>query len=509
MYGRFKQLLTGFAFLVFLTCGSIGAQEPSLADHPDVASRLRLLESWIETHMAHDGWPGLSIGIVHDQTLIYSRGFGYADLQDKTRPDERTLYPIASNTKMFTAIAILKLRDEGKLRLDDPVAKYLPWLDRIRNDYAAAGPVTVRQLLTHSSGLPREAAAMDWTGFYDPPLEEIIADIPGQAVVWAPGTRWKYSNLGVAILGAVVAHVAGMPYEQYVGTNILDPLGMKSSCFDRACKEAGVMATGYGRRMPDGSRQKMPAMDLKGVTPAGGLCSSVNDLALFASWQFKLRDTGGFEVIRASTLREMQRPHWLDPSCWKAATRPNGHWLDPSWMFAWGLGFFIYHKELFDLVGHGGHLPGYCTDFTVSPDDKVAMIVLANGDDIKVYPDQPNSISNRVYEWVVPALRKAVEGAPGTIADASLTRYVGKYRDWNADLEVLILDGKLVMLDPLNPPDPDDMGELVPIKDNTFRVDTRSGFAAPGELLVFEENKAGEIIGFKHSGSTLTRVSSW
>ena len=157
------------------------------------------------------------------------------------------------------------------------------------------------------------------------------------------------------------------------------------------------MATGYGRRMPDGSRQKMPAMDLKGVTPAGGLCSSVNDLALFASWQFSLRSNGGFEVIRAGTLREMQQPHWLDP----------------SWMFAWGLGFLIYHKEPHDLVGHGGHVPGYRTDFTVSPEEKIAVIVLANGDGIKVYPDQANSISSRVFSWVVPTLRKAIEGSPG------------------------------------------------------------------------------------------------
>ena len=138
--------------LVVASLQTSAAQERPLVDHPDAASSIGVLEAWIEAHMAYEDWPGLSVGIVQDQTLIWSRSFGYANVETQTPADEDTLYAIASNTKMFTSIAILTLRDEGKLRLDDPVEKHLPWFTDIKGTRPDALPITIRHLLTHTSG---------------------------------------------------------------------------------------------------------------------------------------------------------------------------------------------------------------------------------------------------------------------------------------------------------------------------------------------------------------------
>ena len=123
----------------------------------EVASSLDLLSAWIEAQMAYSGQPGLSIGIVHDQKLLWTRGFGYADVQAEKPATAETIYRIASITKLFTTTAIMQLRDEGKLQLDDPVNKHLPWF-AVQNRFADAPVITIRHLLTHTSGLPRESA---------------------------------------------------------------------------------------------------------------------------------------------------------------------------------------------------------------------------------------------------------------------------------------------------------------------------------------------------------------
>src|SRR2546426_4109570 len=137
------------------------AQPTPLAEHPEVASHLRLLEAWIASQMAYRGLPGLSIGIVYDQNLMWSKGFGYSDVEKKTPATPSTIYRMASVTKLLTATAMMQLRDHGQLGLDDPVAKYLPWF-QIRNRYPDALPITIRHLLTHTSGLPRDAAFPYW-----------------------------------------------------------------------------------------------------------------------------------------------------------------------------------------------------------------------------------------------------------------------------------------------------------------------------------------------------------
>src|SRR5262245_43130861 len=201
---------------------SRNADEPAgrgLGQRPEVSAALKVLDSWVAATAESREQPGLSIGVVHDQDLIWAKGYGFADLQKKTPATPATLYRIASISKLFTSTAIMQLRDSGKLQLDDPVAKHLSWF-KLRQ--AHAGPViTIRHLITHTAGLPREAWSTNWSDLTFPTRDEMIRRLAEQETVFPAETEWKYSNLALSLAGEVVAAVSGEPWPQYVEKHIL------------------------------------------------------------------------------------------------------------------------------------------------------------------------------------------------------------------------------------------------------------------------------------------------
>ena len=474
--------------------------EPSITDHPEVASVIARLETWIESKRASERWPGIVIGIVHDQELIYARGFGYADVEKKIPVNRDTLFQIASNTKLFTAISILMLRDEGKLDLDDPVRLYIEDFARLdeKNRESAPGvpPITIFNLLTHTSGLPRETPGTSWTDVRFPTLAELDSTLSVVEPAFLPHTQWKYSNLGVSLEGQVVAKVSGLGYEEFIETRLIEPLGMSSSGFSTEGQPVSRVATRYGPFDLDKGRAVIPAFDVKSNAPAAGIWSTVSDLARFASWQFRLLDGGATEILNPYTLRDMQRVHWLDP----------------SWGFGWGLGFYVY-REHGGLLGHGGRTPGHLTDFTISATDKIGVIAMANADDIHIYTYQPDGVSNRIFQWVVPAIREATKDEPDPpVADPAWDKYVGKYEDWALRIEVAIDGGRLVLFKPSNPVESRFGGWAVlrhTKTEHTFTIETGNGFGVPGEKAVFELNEDGRVIAVRHPGRRFHRVSHW
>lgn len=468
--------------------GRYGASEPrttndpktttaKLAEHEEVASAIRLLEAWIETNMAYRGLPGLSIAIVHDQDLVWARGFGYADRDKQTPATPDTIYRIASISKVFTSTAIMHLRDQGKLKLDDPVEKYLPWF-KIKTASADAPPITIRHLLTHTAGLPREAAFPYWSDFKFPTREQMIKALPTQEAVYPPETLWKYSNLGLALAGEIVVAVSGEPFDAYVQKNIFDPLNMKHSSALLPEPHRPQLATGYGRRLPDGKRALRPFTDAQGVTPAAGLASTAADIARFASLQFRDGPAKGSQIVKGSTLREMHRVQWLMPD-WKSGR---------------GLGFHIIHREDGDLVGHGGWVAGYQTAVYFRPKDKIAVIALTNADDGSPYPGTPDSVVDRAFKWVAPAIHQAGT-PPGRPAKPrpEWQSYVGKYRNPWADSQVLIHNGQLVLINPTEHDPTGTLATLVPISEHTFRIEGGSPSGPHGERVVFELGKDGKV----------------
>ncbi|MBI2620120.1 MAG: beta-lactamase family protein [Ignavibacteriales bacterium] len=452
----------------------IHAQTHKIAEVPEVGSSLKLMERWVEAQMQYRQLPGICIGIVYDQDLVYAKGFGFADVDDEIPVTPQIMFRIASITKTFTAMAIMQLRDQGKLQLDDPIEKHLKWF-RIKNRYPNAPTVTVWHLLTHTSGLPREAAFPYWTDNKFPTRNEMIAAMAQQETLFPTETRMKYSNLAYALAGEIVAEVSGIPYADYVTRNILEPLGMNSTTVFFQDVHRRRLATGYGRRLEDGSRKEVDFTNAKGLAAAANMTSTVEDLAKFASLQFREGHVVfGSQILKGSTVKEMQRVQWLNP----------------NWKSAWGIGFAVWRQEEKTVVGHSGWISGYRSQFSLLPDDKIALIVLTNGDD-----GDPGYFTERILSMMLPSLRRATATSIDIfIPDPSWIKYTGKYVDaWSFETDILLMNGKLMMYDYSYPPEGNPRGNLVDLTQeapNTFRMIGENG---DGELVIFEMSSDNKV----------------
>src|SRR5260221_13190643 len=198
----------GLAFLGVVIALPLPAQTPAsppsaatIAADPDVLGAERLFSAWLEGQIAYRGLPGIAVGVVSDRDLVWASGFGFADVKAKTPMSPTTKFRMASHSKLFTAIAIMQLREQGKLRLDDPVINYLPWF-KAKPAGDDDGTITIEQLLSHSSGLQREAGD-HWTSYEFPTADELRRLFADRQAAFAPSVRWKYSNLAYSVVGMV------------------------------------------------------------------------------------------------------------------------------------------------------------------------------------------------------------------------------------------------------------------------------------------------------------------
>jgi CubicO group peptidase (beta-lactamase class C family) len=333
--------------------------------------------------------------------------------------------------------------------------------------------------------LPREAGSNYWQDFDFPTLALVQDRLPGQHTIFPTETRWKYSNLALAVAGEVVAAVSGESFAEYVEAHILTPLGMESTSVIFPDADRARLATGYGQRMPDGSRAAMPFVDAVGMAAATGLSSTVADMAKFISWQFRLLAGGEHEVLASNTLREMQRPQWVQP----------------DWKSGWGIGFGITHTDERDLIGHGGGYPGYLTSTLISPQERVGVIVFTNSLD-----SQPQTVSERVFDWVAPAIVRAAKGESGEAPDPQWASYEGVYRALWSDTQVTVVDGKLRLFSPRLPNPKTDWMTLEPDGERVFTMDGR-GAGPLGEQVVFRVGPDGVATGMNVAEGTYERVS--
>jgi CubicO group peptidase (beta-lactamase class C family) len=459
----------------------------SIAGAAGVRSAVGLLSAWIESQLAYSGVPGLSIGILHDQEVVWSAGFGRASLDPPRPATPDTLYRIASITKLFTSTAVLQLRDAGKLQLDDPVVEHLPWF-RIRQAHADAPVTTIRHLLTHTAGLPREAGFPYWNDGVFPTTEQIRDRLPAQETALPTETEWKYSNLGLTLAGEIVAAVSGRPYAEYVTQHVLEPLGMRRTFVTSPPADHPDLAAGHGRRLPGADRGVAPYTDGRGITPAANMTTCVSDLARFARLQFRDGAAGGEQILKSSTLREMQRVHWLNP----------------DWTAGWGLGFHIMRLAGRTYVGHGGSLRGYRTQIQLLPADRIGVIVLTNADD-----GNPMLVVDKAFQWVAPAIRAAAPPPAPPGPPPGWERYAGRYRNAWHDLQVLVVEDRLALIDPSLPDPMLFVVWLHPVAEHTFRSETKNGFGTNAEPVVFDLDGDGRVRRLTIGMISLEPVTQW
>ena len=418
-----------YVILMLALSATAGAQT-SLAADRRVAQSLSLMRTWIEAERAYHHIPGVSAALVVDQEILWSGGYGMADLAREAPATASTIYSICSISKLFTSIATMQLRDAGKLRLDDAVSKHLSWLT-IKQTYPDREPITIEGLLTHASGLPRESDWPYWTGpdFPFPTHEQIVARIGEQETLYPAEQYFQYSNLGLTLAGEIVAAESGMPYTEYVKRNILQPLGLTSTTPEMPAAERGKrLATGYGKLGRHTARAPLAFFQARGIAPAAGYASTAEDLARFAMWQFKNLTTNGKTVLAANTLREMQRPHFVDP---------NGTTM-------YGLGFSVWRSGDKGFVGHGGSCPGYQTYLLLRPEERIAAVSLTNAVDANA-----RNLAQRMYEIMSPAIlaaRKDTASKPKA-PDPTIAAYTGTYEGtFGGETAILSWDGGLASI---------------------------------------------------------------
>lgn len=469
-----KKISIALMIVTLLLPCARGQQTKGLSDDPGVASSLKLLEKWVASQMEYRSQPGISMGVVYGRDLIWSKGFGLSDLAAKTPATPETIYRIASITKLFTSTAIMQLRDAGKLRLDDPIVKFIPAF-KVGKTFPGAPPISVWQLLTHTTGLPGEGAFPYWTDHSFPTIGEMLDALPAQEIVFPPETKYRYSNLALSLAGEVVAAASGETYEGYIQKHILEPLGMTDSSVNLSPEHRKRLAAAYSRRLPDGTRRILSFTDSRGVTAAANMSSTVEDLAKFISLQFGEEEAGGKQILKKSTLREMHRVHWLYPS-WKGGR---------------GLGFSVRPFEGKTLVGHAGWVAGYQTQIGFIVEDKIGVITLTNADD-----GNPNFYLEQAMSVVGPAVRKAATpaAAPAAVPDPAWNAYLGLYTDpsfW--DVEVMLLDGKLYLYNHDYPPEESARGALVELAPEGPRAFRMTGEDSSRDRVVFEMGPDGKV----------------
>lgn len=443
---------------------SAAAAQPS----PEFVIAIESLQRLAAAEVERGILPGFTLALVDDQRLVWSGGFGLADVKRKlpARPD--TVYRVGSVSKLFNAVAVMQQVETGRLDLDAPVQKFVPDF-RIESRFTNAGPVTLRQLLCHRSGLIRESPV---GGYYDDQQPTIIATVRSVAdcaLVNPPNTQTRYSNIGATVAGYAVQSVTGTGYDFYARERLLKPLGMQDSSFVLTPAVQRKLSNSYMRiANADGTfrHEASPLFEL-GTIPAGNLYASAEDLARFMSCLFAEGKTAeGGQILRAATLNEMCTP--------QLTTATNG----------FGLGFSIGRFGNFKTVSHSGAVYGFSSSFIALPGPKVGVIVLAN-EDIAMGP--VGKLAEAGLELLLQAKLGRTPTAkpePVKLDPAALAALAGEYESesyW-AKLEV---DGDKLRANIASQ-------ELVftPLNPTKFRADGRFSHNGPVE---FSRNASGQV----------------
>eukprot|EP01116_Phalansterium_solitarium_P020076 TRINITY_DN5816_c0_g1_i3.p1 TRINITY_DN5816_c0_g1~~TRINITY_DN5816_c0_g1_i3.p1 ORF type:complete len:540 (-),score=183.39 TRINITY_DN5816_c0_g1_i3:529-2148(-) len=344
-----------------LTAAALSQLQPALAK----------ADAAVNAAFTKSGVPGIAVGIVYNQTLLWSKGYGVTNLvnQSAPTPDSNTLYRIGSLSKIFADLATLQLRDRGMIELDDPIAKYVDF--SMQNPWPLEKGITFRQLGSHMAGIPRSSPCNAIIGMCNFTTDDMFARFAAEAYIQPPNIQPSYSNAGFALLGHTLEAVVGEPYADYVVANVLKPLGMTSSGFDYTPDVVARMATGYINSLPNAPA---PLYDLGWEAPAGQMYSSVTDLAKLASFMFSVDVTpydtldqatpAGPDVVNRTSLREGMLPTWVND-------QGNA---------GFGLPWEMYNGGNFWLLTKGGDVLGYTASFVTVPAAKLAFIALSGSD---------------------------------------------------------------------------------------------------------------------------------
>jgi CubicO group peptidase (beta-lactamase class C family) len=328
--------------------------------------------------------PGLAYGVVVGDSLVLAGGVGIINTRTQEPSSTQALYRIASMTKSFTAMAILKLRDEGKLKLTDAAAQYIPEMKNFEYLTEDATPITIQNLLTMTAGFPEDNP---WGDRQLQDTDQELLDFLKGGVSFSshPGQQFEYSNLGYAILGNIITRISGMPYQKYITQNILQPLGMTHTLWEYADADTTLLVHGY--RWEDERLKDEPMLHDGAYGAMGGLITSIDDFSKYLSFHLRAWPPRNGEQkgpLKRSSIREMHKPFM--PRLFADAKSADGTPCPVLVGYGYGLGYRQDCKGIV-RISHSGGLPGFGSEYRFYPDYGVGVICFAN----KTYSGSPNA----------------------------------------------------------------------------------------------------------------------
>jgi len=395
-----------------LTQLAVSLADVYLPPQPDYQAAIKKLRGAVRWEVEQKRLPAFSIALIDQDRTVWADGFGFQDA-DQTQPATAdTVYRVGSVSKLFTDIALLQLVEQGRLDLDAPIQQYLPEFQP-QNPFGVAQ--TLRQMLSHRSGLVRESPVGHYFDPDEPTLADTVRSLNSTSLVYRPETKTKYSNAAIAVVGAVLESQLDSSHPQRVRQSILEPLEMNDSGFVIDQAMAPKVATGWMRTC-DGRRFEAPTF-LLGTGPAGNMYSSVRDLAKFASCLFASGRTPDGTLLQPETLALMTTPIKDEHG------KPQG----------FGLGFAVRQFEGLTRIGHGGAVYGFSTQLELLPERQLGVVAASA-------LDGSNGVTRRLADYALRLMMATQDGRPlpeypTTIpvpADRA-AELVGRYREVNGD----------------------------------------------------------------------------
>ncbi len=330
---------------------------------PETNEKIRMWQEYVEEVRLTHRIPGIAAGIVCGSELAWFKGFGETEVGSGKVPDEHSVFRVASNTKTFTAMSLMMLQEASMLSLDDPLLLYVPEFTSAAGIAGDLEDVTLRRMSAHHAGLTTEHPATNWDGPDFPTMQTMLDRIDEVQVVIPLDSQWKYSNMAYGFLGEVVSRLSGQPYERFVGSEILTPLGMGETTFDLEEVADGNRVVGYSQPAPGSDELRVAEYStLNGLASAGQMMTNVADLTKWLAHAMRGEGDDGPNLIGTRSRREMLHPIYLDDGwttgqCvgWRATRN----------------GSRVYH-------GHGGGIHGFGTQTIFHRPYQTGVIVLTN-----------------------------------------------------------------------------------------------------------------------------------
>ena len=342
------------------------------------------IEASITKMMKENQIPGLAIGIIKNKQIAYSKGFGIADIRTGTAVTPETVFQLGSDSKMMVGIAMMQLKDQGRIDLDAPLTTYLPYFHIADKRYKK---ITIRQILSHQSGLPycidyEKCDKLDYQSpqYDDGALERHVRGARKMMMVSAPGKKMQYSDIGFETLGDVIAKVSGQSFEDYIQQHIFTPLKMTHSSFLLHDVQTKLLAAPHVVNPTLAVNSYFPYS--REHAASSHLFSNVNDMNRFALAQLNRGALDGVRILPTSAYNIMWAPE-IDTA------------LPSPWEKQLGLGWFLGGTAEHQMVGHAGGDTGFSCEVIMVPDQGLAIVVMTN----REYPLE--DFSYQIMQWLL------------------------------------------------------------------------------------------------------------